>query len=108
MPSGEQLSCGQSASTDIRHVKHHGISSLPDEMLFKILRDVPQYPSDLVLVAKLPFVCKKWREVLYLQGGHHHISFASRCWYLKAHPQGVWGLTSMRKHMQGGLCRRFI
>ena len=47
------------------------MSSLPDDILFKILREVPRSSWDLVLITKLPLVCKKWREVLYLQGGHH-------------------------------------
>ena len=65
-----EVSCRQSVSKD-GDLEKLQISSLPDEIVFKILKEVPRSSSDLVLVTNLPFVCKKWREILYLQGRHH-------------------------------------
>lgn len=70
MLSVGEVTCRQSVSEDGGHEKLQ-MSSLPDDILFKILREVPRSSWDLVLITKLPLVCKKWREVLYLQGGHH-------------------------------------
>ena len=47
-----------------------GITSLPDEVVHSILQRVPCRDTDMVLRTILPLVCKKWREILYLQGSH--------------------------------------
>ena len=44
-----------------------GITSLPDEVLHTILQEV-RSPGNNMVRTTLPLVCKKWREVLYLQG----------------------------------------
>ena len=44
--------------------------TLPDDLVYKILRGVSkQYMEQDPKRCILPLVCKKWREVLYLQGG---------------------------------------
>ena len=49
-----------------------GIWSLPDEIVYQILRQTESNCMDLTLYRHtLPLVCKRWREILYLQGGHH-------------------------------------
>jgi hypothetical protein len=48
---------------------------LPDDIVFKILKMAAQNVHGLRLRTSmpqrttLPLVCKKWREILYLQGG---------------------------------------
>ena len=49
-----------------------GITSLPDEVLYAILQGV-RSPWDDMGRTTLPLVCKKWREVLYLQGEQQHL-----------------------------------
>ena len=44
-----------------------GITALPDEVLYTILQRV-RSPWNNMDRTTLPLVCKKWREVLYLQG----------------------------------------
>ena len=48
------------------------IMSLPDEVLHRILEKVPCEwdEMDAQLRTTLPLVCKKWREIHYLQSGH--------------------------------------
>lgn len=50
---------------------HSMFEKLPDEILHRIFSNVQSSIFDTQLVTTLPLVCKKWREVLYLQGGHH-------------------------------------
>ena len=81
-------------SKKVKNAPAKGIMSLPDEALHSILTSVPEYrPKCLKDV--LPLVCKKWREILYLQGVH--LSPACRDgWYCPANSfiLGSFHLTS--------------
>ena len=52
-------------------LRQKGITSLPDEVSYTIFQGVPNLWDDMDthLRITLPLVCKKWREVLYLQNG---------------------------------------
>ena len=49
---------------------HEGIKSLPDELLYRVLTSGHQDSLDLDMqhLNTLPLVCKKFQEVLFLQG----------------------------------------
>ena len=67
--------CSEEMLREIRSGQK-GITSLPDEILYAILTRVPsRWPdTETRLRFALPLVCKKWREVLYLQGGQSTFS----------------------------------
>ena len=71
MPGVLEARYSQSATEENKQREEKGISSLPDDIVFRILRRVILGPVDVQLRTSLPLVCKKWREILYLQGGHH-------------------------------------
>ena len=66
--------CGQSSSDGAKRRDLQGFGvfgTLPDDLVYKILRGVsPVFMDKDPNRCILPLVCKKWREVLCLQGGH--------------------------------------
>ena len=61
--------CPMEASADVMRTK---ITTLPDEVLYKVLCFDPcSEPCQTLCRTVFPLVCKRWREVLYLQGAHH-------------------------------------
>ena len=75
------LSCGDVGDAQGGNGDTQGISALPDELLHKILINVRSRDADMPSRTTLPLVCKKWREVLFLQGVHQPLlSWSLRRW----------------------------
>ena len=63
--------CGQGMVADDSSGDMQGFFALPDELVHTVLTNVHSTNAEMPSRTVLHQVCKKWREILYLQGVHH-------------------------------------